>query len=393
MAKPRIGFITGRQLVHRDGRWHADPGVARVVNRLAQRYPGLVMAATASEPTNLLTEAIALDPRQIHLLPEMTSITSGTRHTRACANVIRGIESNCDVTVVQLAIQAPLALLPIRGARIYHVVGDIVGMTYGSTRYHGFQRAPMVALGMGLDRLHRHLINDRRARVVTNGEMLFRHYQGRGDWVVSSTLSLQELRSETRSRPTDAPKRVLFVGYLRTEKGIDTLVDAWPAVRARFPDAELRLVGPGKTEDLGPVVSNKLQLAIRDAGVELRGSVQFGPDLFREYAEADVLALPSRSEGTPRVLIEARGLGCPVVATPVGGVPSSVEHGVDGMLVEPDDPAQLAAALINVLEDKKLSQTLIANGYARAEASTVEAFTDTLATQIDLAALDFAQTH
>ncbi len=290
--------------------------------------------------------------------------------------------------MVQLAIQAPLALLPIRGPRMYHVFGDIVGMTLGSTRYKGARRLPMLALGLGLDRLHRWLITHSDARVVTNGEPLFRHYGGRGDWVVSSTLSRKEISSVTRARATDAPKRVLYVGYLRTEKGVDTLLTAWPKIRAEFGDAVLHIVGPGVPEDLGPETAARLRQAVEDENVVLRGSLPFGPELFQEYADADVLALPSRSEGTPRVLVEARAFGCPVVSTPVGGIPSSVTNGVDGLLVPPDDPEALGSTIRSVLADQELHERLRRGGLERAMASTVEGFVDTLSEQIDLLLLD-----
>ncbi|MEW6752656.1 MAG: glycosyltransferase [Candidatus Latescibacterota bacterium] len=60
---------------------------------------------------------------------------------------------------------------------------------------------------------------------------------------------------------------------------------------------------------------------------------------------ADVLVLPSLSEGRPNVVLEARACGLPVVATRVGGTPELVRHGETGLLVEPEDPAALAAGL------------------------------------------------
>ena len=388
MELPRIGFITGRQLIQRDGTYYADPGVARVVNLLDERYPGLLMASTASEPTNLLTEAVAIAPDRLLFMPEMTSIIRGTLNTRACAKVVKSVEEQCDIVVVQLAIQAPLALLPVRRPRMYHVFGDIVGMTKGSTQYRGIQRLPMMALGYGLDRLHHRLINRPDARVVTNGEALFRHYGGRGDWVVSSTLSRTEIASVHRKRPPGAPVRILYVGYLRTEKGLDTLLAAWPAIRAHFTDAELRIVGPGSPDNLGPESARRLREATQHDNVVLCGSVQFGPELFQEYADADVLVLPSRSEGTPRVLIEARAFGCPVITTPVGGIPSSVDDGVDGILIQPDDPPAVSDAVITLLDDAELTGALREGGLRRAQASTVESFVEALADQIDLMAID-----
>jgi glycosyltransferase involved in cell wall biosynthesis len=88
--------------------------------------------------------------------------------------------------------------------------------------------------------------------------------------------------------------------------------------------------------------------------------------------------VPSRSEGTPRVLVEARSFGCPVVATRVGGIPTSVEDGVDGLLVPPDDPGALADALARLADDGELRARLVAGGLARARRTTVDAFAQTM---------------
>jgi glycosyltransferase involved in cell wall biosynthesis len=71
-------------------------------------------------------------------------------------------------------------------------------------------------------------------------------------------------------------------------------------------------------------------------------------DLFRR---ADVFVLPSRGDCTPLAVAEALSCGLPVVATPVGGMPELVRHGENGLLVQPEEPEQLARAL-KVLVDQ-----------------------------------------
>ena len=91
--------------------------------------------------------------------------------------------------------------------------------------------------------------------------------------------------------------------------------------------------------------------------------LDFGEPLFELYRSHDVFVLPSLSEGTPRTLVEARSFGCPVVATRAGGIPSSVEHGRDGLLVEPNDLARTSAASIaRVLDDEPYGVDLIHEG-------------------------------
>jgi glycosyltransferase involved in cell wall biosynthesis len=71
-----------------------------------------------------------------------------------------------------------------------------------------------------------------------------------------------------------------------------------------------------------------------------------------------VFALPSYAEGMPMALLEAMSWGLPVVATPVGGVPQVIEHGVNGLLVAPGDIDGLAAALARLFDEPALRDSL-----------------------------------
>jgi glycosyltransferase involved in cell wall biosynthesis len=88
------------------------------------------------------------------------------------------------------------------------------------------------------------------------------------------------------------------------------------------------------------------------------------------------------------VLVEARAFGCPVVATTVGGIPTSVDDGVDGVLVAPDDPAALAHALAAILDDEAFRTRLVAAGRERAARTTVESFAAILAEELQGVATD-----
>jgi glycosyltransferase involved in cell wall biosynthesis len=137
---------------------------------------------------------------------------------------------------------------------------------------------------------------------------------------------------------------VLFVGHLFPVKAVDVLLRAW-GLRARrgslAPDEQLVVVGEGGERA-------RLERLAREEGVAAH--VRFLGPLPQErvadwLAVADLLCLPSHSEGSPNVVVEALASGVPVVATRVGGVPDLVSDGVNGMLVPPADPAALADAL------------------------------------------------
>ena len=158
--------------------------------------------------------------------------------------------------------------------------------------------------------------------------------------------------------------RALFVGALEDYKGVDVLLNAWAALVRRSPQSHLVIVGSGTRGD---------NLKRQAASLGLSGAVTFAGQISRAAIipildRAAVLVLPSRSEGLGRVIIEAHARGRPVVASRVGGIPELVEHGRNGLLVEPEDPSALAEALARILGDAKLQQDLGAYGRRTAQA-------------------------
>jgi glycosyltransferase involved in cell wall biosynthesis len=132
--------------------------------------------------------------------------------------------------------------------------------------------------------------------------------------------------------PLGAPLAVC-VGRLTRQKGQDVLLDAWPAVRRRCPDAVLALVGEG---DLRPALER-----VAGPGVLFAGA---SADVRPWYAAADLVVLPSRWEGLPLIALEALASGRPVVGTEIPGLSEVLTPEV-GALVPPDDATALTAAL------------------------------------------------
>lgn len=131
---------------------------------------------------------------------------------------------------------------------------------------------------------------------------------------------------------------ILCVGRLVPVKDHATLLEALALVRRRLP-ARLHLVGDGPVQESLRQRAEELGLA---QSVIFHGA---DGDVRRHMRAAAVVALASRAEGMPNVLLEAMACGAPVVATRVGGVPDVVEHGRTGLLVAPGQAAELAAAL------------------------------------------------
>ncbi|MDT5271965.1 MAG: hypothetical protein QOH49_4151 [Acidobacteriota bacterium] len=155
---------------------------------------------------------------------------------------------------------------------------------------------------------------------------------------------------------------VLAVGRLSFEKGHADLVNALGELNRLDPALRFKLVVVGE----GPE-KERVEEAARAEGVAER--VVFAghaADVRPFYALADVLALPSHSEGSPNVLLEAMAAGLAVAATRVGGVPEIAEDGETALLVPARDPTALAGALRRLLADAGLAARLAERGRERA---------------------------
>jgi glycosyltransferase involved in cell wall biosynthesis len=151
--------------------------------------------------------------------------------------------------------------------------------------------------------------------------------------------------------PTDGTPRasreryLLFVGALRSIKGVDILLRAWQRIQPQVPATSLMLVGQGIDLDRLVVLSETLGVSgsVRFVGTRSQDEL---PSLYR-YAQ--VVVIPSRSEGLPRVALEAGACGAICVASRVGGLPEVLEDRVTGLLVDPESPEALAEGLLCAL--------------------------------------------
>ncbi|MEO5362618.1 MAG: glycosyltransferase family 4 protein [Magnetococcus sp. DMHC-8] len=149
---------------------------------------------------------------------------------------------------------------------------------------------------------------------------------------------------------------VLMVAVIRAVKRHEVGLRAFHHLLARFPDAHLVLAGDG------PMRTQMHDLA---AALGLGGQIHFlghrddVPDLM---GMADLLLLTSRSEGVPQVITQALGVGLPVVATQVGGVPELIIHEQTGLLAPPEAVDTLADCMTRLLIDQELAQRLAGAG-------------------------------
>jgi glycosyltransferase involved in cell wall biosynthesis len=156
-----------------------------------------------------------------------------------------------------------------------------------------------------------------------------------------------------------ATPRIIFVGRLVAEKGVQIFLQAAEKLKAVFPDVQIDLAGEGDSEENLRQMTIELGLA---NNVNFLGRLDNVAEALRN---ADIYIQPSLNEGLPNSLLEAMACGLPVVVTKVGGMPDVVTDGVHGFVVEPDNVTELAEALGNLLRDEPLRREMGKEGCAR----------------------------
>lgn len=169
--------------------------------------------------------------------------------------------------------------------------------------------------------------------------------------VMPNAVPLPDLATRSAA-PAEAP-RILFSGRLGQRKGTFDLIRAFASIAPRFPQAHLICAGDGAVSEV-MALAKELGIA---GQVTCTGWLD-AQSLQRELASASLFVLPSHAEGLPMALLEAMSWNLPVVVTPVGGIPTVVRDGENGLLVPPGNPQALAAALERLLQDSTLRERL-----------------------------------
>lgn len=186
---------------------------------------------------------------------------------------------------------------------------------------------------------------------------------GHGPRIVYESAEVPESR---RPPASGAPPVVGTVGWVCPRKGTDLFVQAARAVREQRSDVEFRIIGPLQEESHDyPWARRVLDQAERDGVRYWRRA-----DVYAQLREWDVLVQPSRFDPFPLVVLEAMASEVPVVCTAVDGMVEQVEGGA-GLLAAPEDPQDIAARVLEILDSPDRGRAMGERGRQR----VVENFT------------------
>ena len=177
--------------------------------------------------------------------------------------------------------------------------------------------------------------------------------------------------------------RILCVGRLSHQKAQDILLPAFARALPSAPDWRLALVGTGDREAGLRALASKLGIG---AQIDWIGAT---PDIWHEYRNSDVLALPSRHEGMPNVVLEAMAFGVPVIVSDAaGGALDYVVDGTSGLIVRNSDVDSLTSAMVCMMTAPALRSRLGSAGRERVRSLLPDAAFGTWERVLGLTQLD-----
>ncbi|MFH9570722.1 GT4 family glycosyltransferase PelF [Streptomyces sp. NPDC017454] len=276
--------------------------------------------------------------------------------TALLEHALRPLAAPYPETGVAHAVSGGVAVLPGLAGLERHGVPLLLTEhgVYLRERYLGYRtapyRRPVKALLLGFFRL---LAEEtyRRAALITPGNRYNRLWEERGGAAPESIRTVYngvDPAAFPPAGPEPAQPVLSWAGRVDPIKDLETLIRAFALVRAELPAARLRLFGG--TPRGGEAYRERCEALAAQLGhadaVTFEGRVE---DIKDAYAAGNVVMLSSISEGFPFTLIEAMSCGRATVSTDVGGVREAV--GDTGLVVPPRDPAAMAAAALELLDD------------------------------------------
>ncbi|MBC8553087.1 MAG: glycosyltransferase family 4 protein [Candidatus Brocadiales bacterium] len=186
--------------------------------------------------------------------------------------------------------------------------------------------------------IERHKVDPQKVAMIYNGIEINEYRIDEAEKVIHGKLGLME----EIGLKSDVPV-IGVIGRLVWQKGFEYFIEAIPGVLNKFKDAKFLVVGEGLLEEELKAVSKKLKI---DDKISFTG---FRRDIKEILATIDIFVIPSLLEGLPMILLEAMGMGKPIVATDIDGIKEVLENGKTGLLVPPRDTVALTDAIVNLL--------------------------------------------
>jgi glycosyltransferase involved in cell wall biosynthesis len=335
-------------------------GPERQMLGLAKHLPPEVRTHFASFSENNRGDAFLNAVRNAGF--DATKLTHDSPHLRAAIRELVALIRKLNATILFTHTYKPnlLGRLAARKAGIPHVVVSRgwTGENWKVRTYEKLDRLNLrfadrvVAVSNGqAEKIRRAGVPEHRIVVIRNAARL-------GAFEKRPNNRTELLNDFGDSRPSHI---IIAAGRLSPEKGFDVLINAASHVVKEHPNSGFVIFGEGVERER---LAKQIQTLGLQSHVALAG---FTGQLDRYLPHADLVVLPSRTEGLPNVALEASAAGVPIVATAVGGMPEVVADGETGFLVPSEDSIAMADRIGRLLRDEDLRMRFGEAGRQRME--------------------------
>lgn len=344
----RLTILSGWHIRKHQGTFYIIRLHKLYIRMMAERFRSITLLApveTVGEQEDCKDlSVLAIRNVKIYPLPYTKHSVDAIFHKKAYKETIRSVAPYTDIFYCR--VPDPFCWMPAQITDkpvIMHFVGDTADATRHNIHFSWLKKKILLA---GYSFEYRRILKSAKlSTVYTNGTHLSTKLKRIGvdaTPVVSSTITKDTLANMPLHPLNSKPFTLIYVGYLRYAKGIDTLISVTERLEANDFDYHFHIVGSGEmSSTLHQFVENK-HLENR---VLMHGHIDDREKLFSLLRSSDLFFFPSLSEGSPRVVIEAMSQGCPVLSTPVGSLPGCFKDKRD-ILFFPFEDAKAASEMI-----------------------------------------------
>lgn len=190
--------------------------------------------------------------------------------------------------------------------------------------------------------------------------------------VIPSTIIQSEISSKIQEKTTGSKLSLVFTGYLRPAKGIQTILDLIVLLKKNNIDFVFHVIGDG--EMMLPFAEFVKEHHLTEQ-VLLHGQIDNREEILSYCRQADFYIFPSLSEGMPRSVLEAMSQGAPVISTPVGSLPHFFQHNVDIIFADFNDARSFYDKIEHYTHNRQQLDVIRKNAWQRiADECTIESF-------------------
>ena len=254
--------------------------------------------------------------------------------------------------------------------RIIHYVGDPGDATKNNPNF-SFWKKKILLSGFSLENALYHWAC-KGAQVYTNGYHLVERLQKKdieATPLISSTLTQSDFYYADKSIDP-ATANFIYLGYLRTAKGVETVIRAFGLYHKTYPESTFTIIGSGEFE-------GQLKKIVADNNinnVRFLGKIEDRSLINKELRAADLFLFASLSEGSPRVILEAMANGLAVISTPVGSLPSFFTDNKDIVFADFNDADDFYKKMLYLTNDNNNYNAIRTASYDKVKTVTITSF-------------------